>query len=476
MIVCASAVYAQAPSDVPTDHWAYNAVQSLASRGYVLGYPDGTFSGNRQMTRYEFATIVARILAELDVKLGETPAIQPTNVDPKAAEKAGVTKEDLETIQKLVDEFKVELTVIGTRLDTVEATVNELKEKLDTVDAIVSDPEGAFESAKSDISKLKKVTIGGYLQVRYDHFPHDINGSATPQHGNFSIRRSRIKVSARPTANSFAWVEVDDGGQNTQGTNNDSVSLKGAALEYYFSGDPNIGYNMSAGQMKWPFGYELVQSSGVRETPEQSLIVQRMFPSEYDKGFKAFGPLCGSVVWNLGVFNGTGANNPEADDHKDVVASARMSRGDLDFGFSGYFGHGITNGSGVLLSNGAGVSKVRYGADAELYLDKLTLKAEYITGKGVDQSVSTFNLDQTVDGYWAQLAYNFTKSDSFIAKYNTISQDPLYPQYGRRNQWDLGIIRWLDDKTRLKFFYEINNETQNSFDNNAYIAEWITNF
>jgi len=110
-------------------------------------------------------------------------------------------------------------------------------------------------------------------------------------------------------------------------------------------------------------------------------------------------------------------------------------------------------------------------------LNRLTLKAEYITGKGVDSSVPAFgSLTQTVDGYWAQLAYNVTKSNALIAKYNTISEDPLFPTFGRRNQWDLGLVHWLDSNSRLKFFYEINTEANNSFSNNPYIAEWITTF
>lgn len=48
--------------DVPDNHWAYNYVATLAGNGLVEGYPDGTFGGNRTMTRYEFATIIYRAL------------------------------------------------------------------------------------------------------------------------------------------------------------------------------------------------------------------------------------------------------------------------------------------------------------------------------------------------------------------------------------------------------------------------------
>lgn len=48
--------------DVPSNHWAYDAVSDLSRRGLVEGYPDGTFGGDRLLTRYEFAEIVYRAI------------------------------------------------------------------------------------------------------------------------------------------------------------------------------------------------------------------------------------------------------------------------------------------------------------------------------------------------------------------------------------------------------------------------------
>ncbi|MBP5738796.1 MAG: S-layer homology domain-containing protein, partial [Abditibacteriota bacterium] len=52
--------------DVPTDHWAYDAVNQLQRVGIIVGYPDGTFGGKRAMTRYEFAVAIARLLPLLN--------------------------------------------------------------------------------------------------------------------------------------------------------------------------------------------------------------------------------------------------------------------------------------------------------------------------------------------------------------------------------------------------------------------------
>jgi hypothetical protein len=51
-------------ADVPQGHWAYASIAKLADAGVINGYPDGSFQGNRTMTRYEMAQIVAKALAK----------------------------------------------------------------------------------------------------------------------------------------------------------------------------------------------------------------------------------------------------------------------------------------------------------------------------------------------------------------------------------------------------------------------------
>lgn len=77
MGITASAYAANPFSDVPAGHWAYDAVNKLAAEGVVEGYPDGTYGGDRMMTRYEMAQIVAKAMAK------------GANADRLAAEFAG---------------------------------------------------------------------------------------------------------------------------------------------------------------------------------------------------------------------------------------------------------------------------------------------------------------------------------------------------------------------------------------------------
>ena len=102
-------------SDVETTGWAFQALQSLVERyGCVAGYPNGTYRGNRALTRYEFA---AGLNACLD-RVNELIATATADL---------VTKQDLATLQKLQEEFAAELATLRGRTDALEARTAELE-------------------------------------------------------------------------------------------------------------------------------------------------------------------------------------------------------------------------------------------------------------------------------------------------------------------------------------------------------------
>ncbi len=85
-------------ADVPTDHWAYDAVAQLAEDGVINGYGDDTFRGERNITRYEMAQMVAKAMA----KEAELNAAQKAQLD------------------KLAAEFSEELNNLGVRVSNLE--------------------------------------------------------------------------------------------------------------------------------------------------------------------------------------------------------------------------------------------------------------------------------------------------------------------------------------------------------------------
>ncbi|NER04718.1 MAG: iron uptake porin [Okeania sp. SIO3C4] len=102
-------------SDVQPTDWAFQALQSLVERyGCIAGYPDGTYKGNRAMTRYEFA---AGLNACLD-RITELIAAATSNL---------ATREDLVILQRLQEEFAAELAALRGRVDSLEARTAELE-------------------------------------------------------------------------------------------------------------------------------------------------------------------------------------------------------------------------------------------------------------------------------------------------------------------------------------------------------------
>ena len=102
-------------SDVSPTDWAFQALQSLIERyGCISGYPDGTFRGNRAMTRYEFAAGVNQCLDRI------TELIAAATADV-------ITTDDLAILERLQEEFAAELAEIQNRVDLLEARTDSLE-------------------------------------------------------------------------------------------------------------------------------------------------------------------------------------------------------------------------------------------------------------------------------------------------------------------------------------------------------------
>ena len=113
--VTASAYAANPFSDVPAGHWAYDSINKLAAAGVIEGYGDATFGGDKLMTRYEMAQIVAKAMAK------------GANVDKLAAEFADE-----------LDNLGVRVANLEKKADNVKVT-GELRYKYMSQDGEVND-------------------------------------------------------------------------------------------------------------------------------------------------------------------------------------------------------------------------------------------------------------------------------------------------------------------------------------------------
>jgi len=96
-------------SDVPAGHWAREAVERVAACGLITGFPDGTFRGNQNLTRYQAALIFQRLLNEIQ-QGGECVK----------ADGSGLSDEDLTAIRNALQELAAELAALGVRVSALE--------------------------------------------------------------------------------------------------------------------------------------------------------------------------------------------------------------------------------------------------------------------------------------------------------------------------------------------------------------------
>ena len=118
-------------SDVPADHWAYDAVSQLAADGVIEGYGDTTFRGNQNITRYEMAQMIAKAMAKSDVS---------------AADKA--------LIDKLAAEFSDELNNLGVRVSNLERNADKVKWNGEARYTYTSTRDKSKEDSKSNDDEL----------------------------------------------------------------------------------------------------------------------------------------------------------------------------------------------------------------------------------------------------------------------------------------------------------------------------------
>ena len=101
-----SSVFASTPyDDVPFDHWAYDAIQTLTNAGVIEGYPDGTFRGNEPLTRFEMAKMIRHAVLNQDE----------------------LRERDRVLLDKLANEYKEELKGFNIRIIELERRVGNIK-------------------------------------------------------------------------------------------------------------------------------------------------------------------------------------------------------------------------------------------------------------------------------------------------------------------------------------------------------------
>jgi hypothetical protein len=144
--------------DVRSTDWAFQALQSLIKKyGLLTGYPDGTFRGNRTMTRYEFAAVLQKVSSGIESNLNS------------------ITLEDLSRLRRLQREFAPQLGLLNQRINNLEQRTNEISDttfstttKLDGEVIFALTGVGGDDKANEDEDIDRNLTLGNRVRLNFD--------------------------------------------------------------------------------------------------------------------------------------------------------------------------------------------------------------------------------------------------------------------------------------------------------------------
>ncbi|AZO95141.1 S-layer homology domain-containing protein [Halocella sp. SP3-1] len=184
VLALTASAFAASFADVPSSHWAYQAVNKLIASGILSGYPDGTFKGQNNLSRYEIAVVVARVLEEIEAEqaaLADKVEDAANNLSIGEAQQvnqivkslvAKNTGEELSNqqadevrsiVQALTYEFKPELTDLGVAVDELDSRLT----------AVEADVEGLKASKP-------KITFGAWGRAIFAPWVEADNGDSVP--------------------------------------------------------------------------------------------------------------------------------------------------------------------------------------------------------------------------------------------------------------------------------------------------------
>jgi Carbohydrate-selective porin, OprB family/S-layer homology domain len=233
-------------SDVQPTDWAFQALQSLVERyGCIAGYPDGTFRGNRAATRYELAAALNACLDQISDRFA--------------------TKEDLETVKALQEEFKAELATLKGRVDGLEARTATLE------------AQQFSTTTKLQGEVVMAVQYGDRVNTR-----DSIANTPAADSRASALARVRLNFNTSFTGKDLlqTQLEVGNGGQDLFSSNNTSLTSPGRVLGQSAS-DPYDGgvtdYAGTSSEVKLRrLAYSFSPSKGMTFT-----IGARLFASDF---------------------------------------------------------------------------------------------------------------------------------------------------------------------------------------------------
>ncbi|WP_294157586.1 S-layer homology domain-containing protein [uncultured Selenomonas sp.] len=328
-------------SDVPADHWAYDAVTQLAADGVIEGYGDTTFQGDKSITRYEMAQMVAKAMAKTDVS-----ATDKAMIDKLAAEFAdelnnlGVRVSNLEKHADMVKWGGVlEYTYTSTRHDQANTKKDKTKRNIDEyvfrlepvaevndhwdVHARI-DANGTLDNDSNDMTaSLKRAWAEGHytnFNVKLGKLPNSINLLSTtddPYSGVELTYGSKWKVTG--AAGRIDDSQFGDFSRNETGWTKDDVAADA------FDNDDTANYQAVKVATEQGKFYGDVAYQHLSSTFDQEDLVKPYYKDKAQKGDIAFKANIWSALANYrfdrnSALKAEYAKNTEADNYNDAYS------------------------------------------------------------------------------------------------------------------------------------------------------------
>ena len=412
MAVGATCAFAANPFvDVPSDSWAYKSVVELADAGIIQGVDGSYFQGNRNITRYEAAEMVAKAMAHMD--------------------KASVEQRAL--INKLADEYADELNNLGVRVSALENRVGNVKLTGDARIRYIHQSEG-------DKFKATDKNIDGTARANAEKKNDDSWSYRVRLRANAQVNdRTKVVYGISTDNVSFADNNTASSDDNT------NIFTDRAYVDYNFGGN---NWDLMVGRYQYNLGGDRAYGYFYGDTFDGAQLKY-----QNDK----FAATAGYGKFKEGLVGGK--DTYSIDENNYGEASAKTAYGELE----GFFGGGRVAGSAIgvyynnIMPNSSGVDDgVKYddhlnnfdvwGTYASVNFGKWNALVNYEKYK-LDEQAGVKNLDDA-DVWIGKLTYgkaNFATPKSWDAWVEYLNADPMLAKDGYySNTWLGSTNSWRD--------------------------------
>ncbi len=172
LLLCLITVFGAGFSDIPANHWAKDAVETLRQLGLISGFPDNTFRGNESLTRYQIALILYNFYSFLETNLYNVELqISNINVTLEKLQITGETNKEIILLRSKVQALEDKVNRILTELSEIKKTnqiisedksdnislekVKDFEEQLKNISSLIEELQNEFSNLKNSLQNLQ---------------------------------------------------------------------------------------------------------------------------------------------------------------------------------------------------------------------------------------------------------------------------------------------------------------------------------